>query len=626
MATVKTVTLRLNALTDEANRKLLTIRKNTQALVDANPVELKVKLEAAGARAQMAVLRRELSRPVDVSGGRGGILGLLGGLGGLLGAGGQAAPAGAAGAAGAAGVAGAVPPEVYAAGALSGLAGLIPALAAAGAGFAAFGALAIPTLTKLAASSRALKDVKTVFGSMVAAMRPDVVKIFNQAMRILVGLLPQLLPFAKATATALEGLLKGFASFASSPGFGVFLNQMQKLTGPTITTLGEGFGKVTVALGKLLISLANPNALRMARYFFDALAGFLTGLAWTITWTTNRIILRLHQWAVLFDEVRHNIAADIHNISGWIDALRVTWVTVGHSLEATANAVVATFDQWRHSIAVKVTAVASYFAALPGKITGVFRGALTWLYTAGKNVVQGLWNGLLFIWHKVTSFISGIGAWIRAHKGPVSLDANLLEPAGRALMSGLLRGLVGGFGGVAHFIGGIAGQIASFFGFGGGNGVVALGKAMAAAVGWTGNQWTALFALWQRESGWNPAARNPSSGAAGIPQDITGNFHGGAAGQIAWGLNYIRGRYGTPANAWAHELAFGWYDKGGYLPPGLSLALNTTGRREPVGGGTVVNYHVTVHAGIAQNPREVGRQVVEVIRQYEKGSGAGWRK
>lgn len=77
--------------------------------------------------------------------------------------------------------------------------------------------------------------------------------------------------------------------------------------------------------------------------------------------------------------------------------------------------------------------------------------------------------------------------------------------------------------------------------------------------GWGSDQEDPLIRLWNQESGWNPAAQNPSSGAAGIPQDITGNFHGGWQGQIDWGLNYIKGRYGSPAMAWAHEVANNWY-------------------------------------------------------------------
>lgn len=96
----------------------------------------------------------------------------------------------------------------------------------------------------------------------------------------------------------------------------------------------------------------------------------------------------------------------------------------------------------------------------------------------------------------------------------------------------------------------------------------ALGRAMMLAAGWGADQWPALQALWTQESGWNANAVNASSGAYGIPQAL-GHGHpfalGDPRGQIAWGLNYIRGRYGSPSAAEAHERAFNWYAKGGRL-------------------------------------------------------------
>lgn len=91
--------------------------------------------------------------------------------------------------------------------------------------------------------------------------------------------------------------------------------------------------------------------------------------------------------------------------------------------------------------------------------------------------------------------------------------------------------------------------------------VISLGQSMAASRGWTGVQWDALYHLFMRESGWNPNARNGSSGACGIPQALPCSkiVDHSPAGQIAWGLDYIAGRYGTPANAWAHSNSFNWY-------------------------------------------------------------------
>jgi hypothetical protein len=93
----------------------------------------------------------------------------------------------------------------------------------------------------------------------------------------------------------------------------------------------------------------------------------------------------------------------------------------------------------------------------------------------------------------------------------------------------------------------------------------ATAKLLAAPFGWSaGTEWDDLVKLWNQESGWNAKAVNPSSGATGIPQ-LLPSAHAVPAGwsspsvQIAWGLSYIAGRYGTPSKAWAHEVANGWY-------------------------------------------------------------------
>lgn len=95
----------------------------------------------------------------------------------------------------------------------------------------------------------------------------------------------------------------------------------------------------------------------------------------------------------------------------------------------------------------------------------------------------------------------------------------------------------------------------------------ALGQQMAAAKGWTGEQWKCLYNLWMRESSWKHTATNPSSGAYGIPQALPGNkmvsagsdWRTNPATQITWGLGYIAQRYKTPCGAWAHSQSTGWY-------------------------------------------------------------------
>ena len=83
----------------------------------------------------------------------------------------------------------------------------------------------------------------------------------------------------------------------------------------------------------------------------------------------------------------------------------------------------------------------------------------------------------------------------------------------------------------------------------------------AAQRGWTGNDWTCLVKLWNRESSWLWYKENKSSGAYGIPQSLPAskmaafgaNYRDDAAVQIDWGLWYIAQRYGSPYVAWQHS-------------------------------------------------------------------------
>jgi hypothetical protein len=92
-------------------------------------------------------------------------------------------------------------------------------------------------------------------------------------------------------------------------------------------------------------------------------------------------------------------------------------------------------------------------------------------------------------------------------------------------------------------------------------------EAMLAKFGWSSSQFSCLDPLWAHESGWSVTAYNPGSGAYGIPQALPGsrmasagpNWQTNAATQIRWGLEYIKGTYGSPCGAWDHEQATGWY-------------------------------------------------------------------
>ncbi|MBO0813629.1 MAG: hypothetical protein J2P30_00520 [Actinobacteria bacterium] len=110
----------------------------------------------------------------------------------------------------------------------------------------------------------------------------------------------------------------------------------------------------------------------------------------------------------------------------------------------------------------------------------------------------------------------------------------------------------------------------------------AYARSRLGAFGWGAGQMPPLIALWNGESGWNRLARNPSSGAYGIPQALPASKMGAAANpprssagaQINWGLGYIRSTYGSPGaaySAWSGRSPH-WYAGGtGGAAPGWAV-------------------------------------------------------
>jgi len=87
----------------------------------------------------------------------------------------------------------------------------------------------------------------------------------------------------------------------------------------------------------------------------------------------------------------------------------------------------------------------------------------------------------------------------------------------------------------------------------------ATGCALMLDAGFGIAEFPCLNSLWNKESGWNHRAANPS-GAYGIPQAFPGSkmssvaddWKNNPATQIKWGLGYVQGRYKTPCGAWSH--------------------------------------------------------------------------
>lgn len=294
----------------------------------------------------------------------------------------------------------------------------------------------------------------------------------------------------------------------------------------------------------------------------------------------------------------HDAKAYVDHLQGSIDALHGKGVTVGVTADGTGQIKISGTGINTHYLNVatgQVSAGGGHTAATGWLVTGGTPGkdSVVAIVSPGELIVpksvvdSGAVDNLR---GKIPGFASG-GIVHQSAIDQLGTDEVTMGQTTAALMTQAavqaaldaykVKVTSGGGGG-----GGYAGP---------GGGSPAANVALAQRVlGWTGGQFQDLVNLWTRESGWNQFAYNASSGATGIPQSLPYTkmpraawlpFQGGQANVLAqetWGDSYIRSVYGTPSNAWAHELSHGWYDQGGWLKPGWTMAYNGTGKPERV--------------------------------------------
>ncbi len=258
------------------------------------------------------------------------------------------------------------------------------------------------------------------------------------------------------------------------------------------------------------------------------------------------------------------------------------------------------------------------------------------MLNAGKQILQDLWDGMKSIAGGLLSWVGNFAKKIRNAVSSFFQNASpsrLMYNEGKYIVLGMEKGIqdhahkaVAAAKAASQKVAAAAGSPGPGGGAPGAN--AALARKLYPAWG-SGAEWAAWNNVAMRESGWNQFARNPSSGAYGIPQALPPGKMGAAANppqsnptaQIEWMISYIKSVYGDPIGAWNHELSQGWYDKGGWLPTGASIAINNTGRPERVmGPSDAVNVVLSVQGGEADFEKFMATWIKKWTRIHAGGN------
>jgi TP901 family phage tail tape measure protein len=184
-------------------------------------------------------------------------------------------------------------------------------------------------------------------------------------------------------------------------------------------------------------------------------------IAWTLITTTIKVALGIiiPIVTVAWNGIAAATKLAWSVITGIIHVAIVTITAIVAAVNAIIGILAAIWNTVTTAVKNFVTGVVNFFKALPGNIVGALGNLGKLLFNAGKAVLQGFLDGLMWIWNHITGFIGNIANWISQHKGPLSADAALLYPHGQAIMSGLNAGLQSGIPPVLKTLAGLSGSM-----------------------------------------------------------------------------------------------------------------------------------------------------------------------
>jgi len=641
----------------DSRLKLDLIAKKAEELGKLHP-DVKVDIDDAAAKLKLAVLKQEL-RTVGSGPNVGGTGGLIGGV---IGSAGSAGGTGASGLAGIAsmgplGAAGLAAVAVAAGVAALALAPVAAALIPVTIGFGTLAAFAGPEVVKvfkaMTAQGTALKTalknlspaerdllqqlepLRDQFGALRKAVQPEIMKAFGEVIKIVKDLMPAIGPLVKAAAGAFADFLGKIANWLKSPSGQSFINWLKTVGPQDIKNFGRVLWDVAHGVGDALHWIYSTGS------WIDR---FLT--KWHDDWVLVKDTAELQ-----FDQIKVTALRLVFNI---LDAFSHI-PFIGHQFALARDAIGVELNRITDDTRRAINEIQAAWDHLHGRKVSI-EFTTAFVASHGVPVAPGGAKGMF-----ISRGRAGVDdQLIRVQRGELVVPTSLVRSGAVDHLRGQIPGfaaggLVGDFTDVfdprirveiqriragVNAAENAAGAYVQAHPFkywkfappgsgtsGALGGDPAVNMALAKSIfPWPASQWPAFVNLEMSEAGFNRFALNPTSGAYGIPQALpptkmpfaaqaAGGSHAGP--QLGWMYGYIGQRYGNPVNAWAWHLAHNWYDQGGWLPPGVSLAYNGTGAPERVGGpgGIVITGPVNIYG--VQDPAGM----VRALQQYAERNG-----
>jgi len=320
------------------------------------------------------------------------------------------------------------------------------------------GAKLLPVMTKLAAVGlRAVSWISqnegkvTAFIAVLAALAATVL-IVNAAMKVYTaGLIVY-----KAVQTAITAATKAWTAVQAALNVVMSLNPIGLVVIAiaalvaiivVVVARNEGLRKKLVAawgaIQKASVKVFDAVRAKIAQVF-----GFLKNLF--LNFTGPGLIIK--HWKKIqagtraaFDAVRNKVREILNAIKTVFLNFTGPGLIIKHwnTIRTRTREI---FEGVRTTVREKINAVLDIVRGIRDRVTGVFSGARAWLYNAGRDIIEGLIDGVDSLIDSFKSKLKALTDLIPGSpvkKGPLRVlnrAQSLLRPHGKALMGGLIDG------------------------------------------------------------------------------------------------------------------------------------------------------------------------------------------